>query len=126
MVARDLLRELEGRGVRLGVQEGQLIARAPAGTVTPELAAQIKAHKEDLLKELQAGAAGRLAPLPESLTRLVRAAAGNHLNRSGFLPSGIVPNLGLYVLTCAALYACHCDPERQLAHLWEARTAWAS
>ncbi len=53
MVARDLLRELEGRGVRLAVEGGRLIARAPTGAVTPELAAQIKAQKDELLRELQ-------------------------------------------------------------------------
>lgn len=126
MVAHDLLRELEGRGVRLAVQEGRLVARAPQGAVTPELAAQIKAHKGELLRALQAGEGGQLAPLPEALVRLVRAAAGNHLNRPGFLPGGIVPNLGEYVLTCAALYACGFDPERQLADLWAARGAWAA
>lgn len=126
MVARDLLRELAGRGVRLAVQEGRLVARAPHGAVTPELAEQIKAMKDALLRELQAGKHEHLAPLPEALVRLVRAAAGNHLNRPGFLPSGVVPNLGEYVLTCAALYACGCDTQRQLEDLWSARGAWAS
>lgn len=126
MVARELLDTLEGRGVRLAVQDGRLIARAPVGAVTPELAEQIKAQKDALLRELQAGTGGPLTPLPEALVRLVRAASGNNLNRPGFLPSGIVPNLGDYVLTCAALYACGFDPPRQLAHLWEARAAWAA
>ena len=108
------------------MQEGRLLARAPQGAVTPELAEQIKAQKDELLKALQAGTGGQLAPLPEALVRLVRAATGSSLNRPGFLPSGIVPNLGEYVLTCAALYACGFDPERQLAHLWEARGAWAA
>nr|WP_157465437.1 hypothetical protein [Deinococcus apachensis] len=126
MVARDLLRKLEGRGVRLAVQEGRLIARAPHGAVTPELHEQIKAQKDALLRELQAGTGGQLAPLPEALARLVQAAKVNALNRPASLPSGLVANLGEYVLTCAALYACGCDPERQLAHLWEARGAWAA
>lgn len=69
---------------------------------------------------------GPLPVLPEALVRLIRAAAVNALNRPGFLPSGIVPNLGDYVLTCAALYACGFDPERQLADLWAARGAWAA
>lgn len=126
MVARDLLRELEGRGVRLAVQDGRLIARAPQGAVTPELQAQIKAQKDALVRELQAGVGGPLAPLPEALVRLVQAAKVNALNRPGFLPSGIVPNLGDFVLSCAALYACGFDPERQLADLWAARAAWAA
>lgn len=124
MVARDLLRELEERGVRLAVQEGRLVSRAPRGAMTPELAEQIKAHKDELLKALQASGGEQLAPLPKALVRLIRAAAVNHLNRPGFLPGGIVPNLGDYVLTCAALYACGFDPERQLAHLWQAQDAW--
>ncbi len=104
MVARDLLRELERRGVRLAVDGGQLIARAPTGAVTPELAAQIKAQKDELLRELQTVPGNILAPLPEPLARLIGAAISNHLNRPGFLPSGIVPNLGEYVLSCAAHY----------------------
>ncbi|EYB68559.1 hypothetical protein DEIPH_ctg021orf0078 [Deinococcus phoenicis] len=126
MVARDLLRELEGRGVRLAVQDGRLVARGPQGAVTPELAAQIGAQKDALLRELQAGTGGSLALLPEALVRLVRAAASNHLNRSGFLPDGIVPNLGEYVLACASLYACGFEPERQLAGLWAARRVWGA
>lgn len=112
--------------MRLAVLDGRLIARAPQGAVTPELQAQIKAQKDALMRELQAGTGGQLAPLPEALVRLIRAASGNHLNRPGFLPSGIVPNLGDFVLTCAALYACGFDPERQLADLWAARAAWAA
>lgn len=126
MVARDLLRELEGRGVRLAVSGGQLVARAPAGAVTPELAAQIKAQKDALLKELQRGPVGTLAPLPEPLARLIGAAICNHLNRPLLLPAGIVPNLGEYVLACAAQYAAGVEPERQLEALWTARRAWAA
>lgn len=123
MVARDLLRELEGRGVQLSIDGGRLVARGPTGAITSELADQIKAQKITLLRELQMNA-GNLDPLPEALVRLVRAAAGKHLNTTGFLASGIVPNLGDYVLTCAALYACGCDPARQLKDLWAARNAW--
>ncbi|GAA5514934.1 hypothetical protein Dcar01_03698 [Deinococcus carri] len=126
MVARDLLRELEGRGVRLLAEGGRLTTCAPAGAITPELAEQIKAQKDELLRELQARTGGHLAPLPEALVRLVRAASGNTLNRPGFLPSGIVSSLGDYVLTCAALYACGFDPERQLTDLWAARSVWVT
>lgn len=126
MVVRDLLRELEARGVRLAVQEGRLVAHAPHGAVTPELSEQIKAQKDELLRVLQTSSGGQMAPLPEALTRLIRAAVGNHLNRVAVLPSGLVPNLGEYVLSCAALYACGLDAEQQLTHLWEARAAWAA
>ncbi|MFC4426974.1 hypothetical protein [Deinococcus navajonensis] len=123
---RDLLRELEGRGVRLTVQEGRLVARAPHGAVTPELAAQIKAQKDALVQALQASEAGQLAPLPESLVRLVRAAVSPGLNFPTILPAGLVPNLGEYVLASAALYAAGINPERQLQALWAARGAWAA
>lgn len=126
MVARDLLRELEGRGVRLAVDGGRLIARAPAGAITPDLAERIREGKDELLRELERAPVGTLAPLPRPLVELVQAAKVNGLNRPGFLPSGIVPNLSEYVLTCAALYACDFDAPRQLAHLWAARAAAAS
>lgn len=123
--ARDLLLELEGRGVRLLAEGGRLVARGPSGSITPELSARIRAHRDDLLRELTAGAGGALVPLPEPLARLVRAAAGDSLNRPGFLSSGMVPDLSVYVLTCAALYACGFDPARQLELLWQARAAWS-
>ncbi|CAM3974766.1 hypothetical protein [Deinococcus marmoris] len=126
MVARDLLRVLEGRGVRLGVDGGYLTTRAPAGAITPELAAAIKAQKAELLLELQRGPVGALAPLPEPLARLIGAAICNQLNRPGFLPSGIVPNLGEYVLSCAAQYAAGVEPDRQLEALWAARGVWVT
>jgi len=125
VVARDLLGELERRGVRLAVQDGRLVARGPSGAVTPELAAQIKAQRDALLRELQTGDGGVLTPLPEPLARLVRAAGGSSLNRTGFLPSGIVPDLGVYVLTCAAFYAVGLEPDKQLRDLWAAHAAWA-
>ncbi|CAM4047918.1 hypothetical protein [Deinococcus frigens] len=71
-------------------------------------------------------AGASFAPLPRPLVALVQAAKVNSLNRPGFLPSGIVPNLSEYVLTCAALYACNFDAPRQLADLWAARAAAAS
>lgn len=114
----DLLRDLEAQGVRLEARDGRLVALAPRGAITPELAGQIKAHKAALLAALTTGSGKQLAPLPDPLVRLIRAAAGNHLQRPGFLPAGYVPNLGEYVLACAALYACGHDPARQLAELW--------
>lgn len=123
MGAHDLLRELKGRGVRLLVEGGRLVVRGPSGSITPELSARIREHRDDLLRELTTGTGRALAPLPEPLTRLVRAAAGNHLNHPGFLPGGIVPNLGEYVLACAALYACGLDPAQQIEDLWQARAA---
>lgn len=126
MVTHDLLRELEGRGVRLAVEGGRLVARGPQGAVTPELAEQIRAQKDALLKALQASQGGLLAPLPEPLARLVAAAISPGLNFHARLPSGDVSNLGDFVLASAARYAAGHDPERQLKALWEARGAWAA
>lgn len=123
MTARVLLRELEERGVKLTVE---LVARGPSGAVTPTLAEQIRDRKSELLRELQAGEGRTITPLPEPLARLIGAAISNYLNRPGILPSGIVPNLGDYVLACAAQYAAGVDPERQLQALWMARGAWAT
>ncbi|MCD0156907.1 hypothetical protein [Deinococcus sp. 6GRE01] len=125
MVSPDLLQELAARGVRLEVEGGRLIARAPDGAVTPELSAQIRAHKADLIAALQPSR-GTLAPLPEALVRLIRAAVGNHLNFPAPLPGGLVSNLGEYVLATAAMYAAGVEPERQVKALWEARGAWAA
>lgn len=126
MVTHDLLRELEGRGVRLAVESGRLVARAPQGAVTPELAEQIKTQKDALVKALTASTGGQLAPLPEPLVRLIHAAGCNHLNRRADLPDGPVSNLGEFVLCCAAYYACGFEPEKQLRDLWAARGAWAA
>jgi hypothetical protein len=123
MVIAELLTELRARGVILSVQEGQLRTTAPKGAITPELGEQIKAHRAELLTTLtRAG----LPPLPGPLSRLVHAAKVNALNQPGFLPSGMVVDLGNYVLTCAALYACDSEPERQLADLWAVRKIWVS
>lgn len=125
MLALELLRELEGRGVRLAIDGGQLIARAPQGAITPELAAQLKEQKAALMAALQGG--GSASPcLPDALVRLIRAAVGNHLSFPAALPGGLVPNLGDYVLSSAALYAAGVEPERQLQALWAARGAWAA
>jgi TubC N-terminal docking domain len=124
MVTDELLAELRARSVTLRVQEGQLVTTAPKGTITPELREQIMAHKAVLLKALTPPPT--LLPLPEPLARLVHAAKVNGLNRPGFIPSGMVPNLGEYVLTCAALYACNWEPDRQLSDLWVIRKSLAA
>ena len=127
MVAPELLTALWARGVTLSVQGGRLVTSGPPGAITSDLGEQIRAQKAQLLQALQpTGNTSPLAPLPEPLARLVYAASGNHLNRPGVLPSGMVMNLGEYVLTTAALYATGRDPERQLSDLWAARGAWAS
>ncbi|MFC4456086.1 hypothetical protein [Deinococcus sonorensis] len=127
MVALDLLAELGARGVTLAVQDGKLTARGPKGAVTQELAAAIQAEKAALMQRLQGQPqAAALAPLPEPLVRLIRAAAVNSLGGPAKLPTGHVSNLGDYVLAAAALYAAGLEPERQLSDLWAARGAWVS
>lgn len=125
-MTNDLLRELEGRGVRLAVEGGRLVAHAPQGTITPELAGQIRAQKAALMTALTASSKGQLAPLPEPLTRLIHAAVCEHLNYSAELPGGRVSNLGVHVLATAALYATGKEAERHLQELWAARGAWAA
>lgn len=111
----DLLAELQARGVTLTARDGQLLTTGPKGAITPDLGEQIRSQKAELLQALQSQGTSTLASLPEPLVRLIHAAAGNHLNRPGFLPSGMVMNLGEYVLATAAMYA-----------IWAARGAWAS
>ena len=53
MNPQRLLETLSERGITLSVQGGKLRATAPVGRITPELAAQIKAHKPALLALLQ-------------------------------------------------------------------------
>ncbi|THF86131.1 hypothetical protein E7T09_12945 [Deinococcus sp. KSM4-11] len=126
MGVTELLRELEGRGVRLAVEGSRLVARAPQGAVTPELAEQIKMQKAALMAAIQATGGQHLPPLPEALARLVHAAVGNHLNYPASIAGGMVGNLGDYVLASAALYAVGSDPERHIQALWAARGAWAA
>ncbi|HET8640636.1 MAG TPA: AMP-binding protein, partial [Pseudonocardiaceae bacterium] len=66
----DLIEELEGLGVQLWAESGQLRFRAPKGVMTPERLATIKAHKQELLARLGGSAAvvadeaGRHEPFP--------------------------------------------------------------
>lgn len=125
MVAHELLSILRARGVSLSVKDGKLITDSPKGGITPDLGAEIKAHRAALLRELQPKPAVfevvKIFPLPDPLIRLVMAASGNHLNFIGHLPNGVISNLGDYVLACAAMYASGIDTERQLRELWAAR-----
>jgi len=56
-VINGLLAELAGRGITLVVDGGQLIARGPAGAMTPELAQRLKQHKAALVEALTSGSA---------------------------------------------------------------------
>ena len=77
---KDLLAELERRGVRLAVEHGQLRVHAPAATLDDALRAALRQHKGALIallagpapeQPLQHDAAGRHEPFP--LTALQRA-----------------------------------------------------
>jgi hypothetical protein len=64
-----LLAHLRGLGVHLALVEGQLLCRFPAGALTPDLLAAIRAHHADLIAALRleadpqpSGAPGDAAP----------------------------------------------------------------
>lgn len=122
MVALELLRVLEARGVKLSIQAGQLTSRGPAGAITPDLGEQIKGQKAALLEALAPRSCDMLPPLPwedasgltrglrqlepeplpEHLARLVSMAkAGNLPGGTAKLASGIAPDLSVYVLAWA-------------------------
>jgi hypothetical protein len=56
-VINGLLAELAERGITLAVDGGQLVARGPAGAMTPELAQRLKQHKAALVEALASGPA---------------------------------------------------------------------
>ena len=49
----DLLRELRALGIRIRVEGDQLAVKAPAGALTPELAARLRDHKAEILAFLR-------------------------------------------------------------------------
>ncbi|MBI5018481.1 MAG: hypothetical protein HZB55_23725 [Deltaproteobacteria bacterium] len=55
MTALDLLRDLEAQGFLLEARGERLHVEAPAGTLTPELRANLTEHKPTLLRLLQGG-----------------------------------------------------------------------
>ena len=65
--ALNLLDQLRNKGVELWADAGQIHYRATAGTLTPELIRQLKAHKAELLSHLPDCAADRISRLPEQL-----------------------------------------------------------
>lgn len=117
--------ELNRRGITLTVVGDQLHAEFPAGSMTPELSQRIGALKGELLIELQGQHTAACSRLPPPLHHIVRAAVANQLSRPGFLPSGMVSDLGQFVLACAALHAIGVEPERQVRDLNAAQSVWA-
>ncbi|AKT41320.1 hybrid non-ribosomal peptide synthetase/type I polyketide synthase [Chondromyces crocatus] len=59
----ELMAKLAALGVSLWVDDGKLRFRAPAGTLNPELKAQLGAHKEAILARLAATTEGQEHPL---------------------------------------------------------------
>lgn len=71
-----LLRELRRRGVHVWVEDGRLRYGAPSGTLTPQLRAALAAHRDALVRLLEAepwdeGAAERL--LQQTIGRCAEA-----------------------------------------------------
>ncbi len=66
MTLVELLSELRSRGIAIAADGGQLRVSAAKGAMTPELQAQLRAHKDELLSVLQsaASAAPALEPIP--------------------------------------------------------------
>jgi len=63
----DLLADLLDRGIRLRVDDGRLLSDAPKGALTPELIAQIRERKPEIVAFLSAAddsPAGALPPIP--------------------------------------------------------------
>ena len=60
MTAADLLRELEGAGVRLQADGDKLRVRAPRGALTPVLRTALQARKVEIVAALQARTGGHL------------------------------------------------------------------
>ena len=70
---RELLQELAARGVKLGVEQGQLRVRAPKGVVDTALRARLAEHKPALIAMLERDAVGE-----DQLPRVVADPARRH------------------------------------------------
>jgi TubC N-terminal docking domain len=58
--AREILREIQSRGVRLEVNGERLRVDAPVGALTPELKAALAANKREILRHLDSRLETRL------------------------------------------------------------------
>ncbi|AFZ67895.1 hypothetical protein [Deinococcus peraridilitoris] len=129
MSARVLLDTLDGLGVRATLTPGGNLRLEPASRVPPDLVAELREHKAALIASLSVPAGmttndSTLPLLPETLARLVHAAASGHLGHMAQLESGFVPDLGGYVLAWAATYATGSNTRHTLACLEAAYKAW--
>lgn len=90
--------------------------------VPPELLAELRRHKHEVLQRIEASA---VPPLPSELVPLVRAAASGVLSGAAMMDSGQVADVGRYVTAWAASYLIG-DREHALARLREVRRWWSS
>ncbi|HEY8036291.1 MAG TPA: amino acid adenylation domain-containing protein [Methylobacter sp.] len=70
----DLLRQLNQQGIRLYLEQGELRFKAPKGAMTPEVMAQLKANKAELIALLQQVEVSHTA-LAEPLSRFADSPA---------------------------------------------------
>ncbi|WP_161882820.1 hypothetical protein [Deinococcus alpinitundrae] len=118
----ELHADLERHGVRLDVK---MTTVGPRGALTPDLENRLEGLRRALATRMpESSTPTSVTVLPDRLAGLVEAAIGNHLGSQACLPSGMVADLGAYVLATAARYAVGHDPERHLRDLWVARTVW--
>lgn len=97
--ARDLLRQLADLGISVWREAGALRYRAPAGKVSPDLLARLKACKPDLLAILGSEAANDPTP---TIRRLVLTYEVDHRQATCLDP--ISPDLETAVADLARLY----------------------
>ena len=130
-----LRQELAAQHVVLSVSEsGRLKYEAP--TALPhELVEAMKEHRDELLRNLRTALppipqlvipsheVQTLPCLPGPVASMVAAAASDQIKGGAVLPSGLVTDLGGYVLAWAAAYLTG-EPAQALAHLVEARAVW--
>jgi hypothetical protein len=133
--AAILRQELAVHHVVLSISEaGRLKYEAP--TALPrELVEAMKEHRAELLSSLRVASppvtqlvihgheVQTLLRLPGPVASMVAAAASDQIKGGAVLPSGLVTDLGGYVLSWAAAYLTG-EQAQALARLTEARSAW--
>lgn len=112
-----LRQKLERKGVTLTPK----LAFESTTPLDTETLALLKAHKDDLLRELIA--LGRIPRLPWQLERLVSAASTGVLPETVMLSAGLIPDLNRYVLGwgCSYLVSDRTEAERRL---WQVYEVW--
>lgn len=129
-----LLGTLEGLGISISATPEGKLRLQPFSLVPAELVEEIRNHRAELLAELSpvsetpeklviSGHAPPAPGLPSRVAGMVSAAASGQISGSAHLPSGLVTDLGVYVLAWAAVYLTG-DQVHALARLAEAQEAW--